>query len=388
MPVNMHFNYKDVPRAARFGFSAKKIWVQFLGFLVGTIVYDIFAYVGLLLSGFSLSEIWKEYHYLPIPLGESLTFGGETLVIIGAILFGVILLFFGVAISKITYEQLKGDEFYEVSKALRFSLREGKAAVSSIITLIIVAIFVLIGGIIIGLLGKIPWFGELVLLLMSVPIFFAALFLVYLFFSFIFAYYLAASIVATTKSDTFDSLFEIFSTVNEENWRFVAYELLLYGTKIVAFAIFVWSIGRGLWIIHNVLASPWLMGAKFANIEQAALSYFPVITPLYNIEPVLRALGVGAILNIPYSLPSLTIPQQILGFIFGIFFYFIVFFALSYWGTMHWSGNTLIFTVLAKKKDDIDLLKTKEEPSEIPSTEQKTESTEEPPKSQGEEVEG
>jgi len=388
MPVNMHFNYKDVPRAARFGFSAKKMWVQFMGFLIGTIVYDIFAYIGLLLSGLTLSEIWKEYHYLPIPLGESLTFVGEVFIIIGAILFGIILLLSGVAISKITYEQLKGDEFYEVSKAVKFSLREGKAAVTAILTLVIVAIFVLLGGVIVGLLGKIPWFGELVLLLLSVPIFFAGLFLVYLFFSFIFASYLAASIVATTNSDTFDTLFEIFSTVNEQNWRFVAYETLLYGTKIVAFSLFVWAISKGLWIIHNVLASPWLMGPKFANIEQVALSYFPVITPLYNIEPVLRVLGADAILNIPYSLPTLTVPQEILGFIFGIFFYFIVFFALSYWGAMHWSGNTLIFTVLAKKKDDIDLLRTGEERAESYVPEEKPEAEEKEPKSPGEETEG
>ena len=35
MLVKLHFNWKDVPRALRFGFSLKKIWVQFLGLLIG-----------------------------------------------------------------------------------------------------------------------------------------------------------------------------------------------------------------------------------------------------------------------------------------------------------------------------------------------------------------
>ncbi len=357
MPVKMHFNYKDIPRAARFGFSAKKIWVQFLGFLVGTILYDIFAYIGMLLSGMTLSEVWNEYHFLPLPFNGGLTFGGLVLVLIGALLFGLSILLAGVAVSKITYEQLKGDEFYEVNKAIKFALTEGKSAVTALITLVIVAIFVLIGGVIIGLLGKIPWFGELILLLMSVPIFFAGLFLVYLFFSFIVASYLVAAIVAVANTDTFDSLFEIFSTLNEENWRFVSYETLLYGTKVVAFSVFAWTVGKALYVIHLVLSHPWLMGKKFADITQTALSYFPIITPLYSIDPILRILGVDAILYPVYPVPNLPLPQQILGFIFGIFFYFIVFITLSYWMTIHWSGNTLIFTIIAKKKDDIDYLK-------------------------------
>jgi hypothetical protein len=363
MPAKLHFSFKDVPRAARFGFSAKKIWVQFLGLLIGTIVYDIFAYLGLLLSGMSLTEIWREYHFLPVPIGESLTFLGLVLVLVGALFFGVIIIFSGVAISKITFEQLKGDEFYEVGKALKFSLKEGRAAITSILTLVIVAIFIFVGGIILGLIGKIPWFGELFLLLMSVPAFFACLFLVYLFFSFIFAYFLAASIVATTKADTFDSLFEIFSTLNEQNWRFVTYETLLYATKFVAFSIFAWTVGKALLVAHKVLTLPWLMGTKYAGIEQAALSYLPggSLQALYAVEPYLRFLGVDVILRGGLSAPSLSVPQSILGFIFGIFLYFIIYLVLSYWGAMHWAGNTLIFVVLAKKKDDIDLLQVKEE---------------------------
>lgn len=385
MPVKLFYNIKDVFLSARLGFSIKKMWVTFLGLLLGTIVYAIFAYVSLLLSGFTLSEIWGVYHFVPIPYGESLTLAGRIILYIGIAFFVIINLFFGVATSKITFEQLKGDEFYEVKKALKFAFKEGGAVVLAPITLILIAISIIIAGIILGLLGKIPWFGELVLLLLAIPAFFGVLFLVYLFFSFILSLYISAPAVATTKADTFDTIFEVFSTLNEQNWRFIVYEVLLYIIKAVVVGIFAWAVGRALYIAHLVLGAPWLMGAKYTNIEQAALSYFTSSPLLDKLAGVLMFLKVDALLSVP-STPHLTIPSAILGFIFGIFLYLIIFLVLSYWLSTHWVGNTIIFTVLLKKKDDIDLLKEEEE-EEIKVEKPEEEKKEEEKKEEGEKVE-
>jgi hypothetical protein len=386
MPVSLHFNFKDVFRAARMGFSVKKMWVVFLGLLVGTIIYSIFAYIALLLSGLTLSEIWSAYRYVPIPVGEALTIWGRIFLCIGVVLFVVINLFFGVATSKITYEQLRGDEFYEVKKAISFAFKEGKAVILAPFTLILIIVGIIIAGIILGLIGKIPWFGEIVLLILSIPAFFGVLFLIYVVFALALSYFLSAGIVATTKSDTFDTLFEIFSTLNEQNWRFVCYEALLCGVKIVATGIFAWAVGRALWVAHTVLAAPWLMGVKYANIEQSALSYFTTSPLLDKLSGVLEFLKVDAILYVPSGM-DLPFPQAALGFIFGIFLYFIVFMVLSYWFSIHWVGNTLIFTVLIKKKDDIDLLAPKEEEEEKfeLSEEKEEEKKEEPEETKGEE---
>ncbi len=375
MAVKLHYNYKDVPRAARFAFSAKKIYVQFLGLIVGTILYAIFAYIGFLTSGISISEIWSGYHYIPVPIGEPLTFWGWFFVYLGLVLFAITQIFFGVAISKITYEQLKGDEFYEIKKALKFAFTQGKSAVFTPITILLVIVFILIGGVILGLIGKIPWLGELVLLLMSIPVVFTVVFIVYLLFALALAYFLVVPIVAVTNSDTFDALFELFSTLNDQNWRFVGYEVFLYVIKPIAFGIFAWAIAKGLYIAHWVLSAGWLMGEKFIRIEQAALSYLPEHPSLYGLEPILRILGADALLY-PTTVKALSIPEAVVGFFFGILLYLIIFVALSYWGVIHWVGNTLIFIVLAKKKDDIDYLEVKEE-EEFQFEEEKVESSEE-----------
>lgn len=360
MAVKMHFNYKDIPRAARFGFSAKKIYLQFLGLLVGTILYSVFAYIGFLVSGYSLSEVWSTFHYIPIPLGEPLTFSGYIFLYIGLALFVIVEILFGVAISKITYEQLKGDEFYEIKKALKFAFTEGKSAIFTPITIILVIVFILIGGVILGLIGKIPWLGELVLLFMSVPVIFTVVFIVYLVFALVLAYFLVVPIVSITNSDTFDALFELFSTLNDQNWRFIAYEAFLYVIKPIAFGIFAWSITKGIYIAHWVLSASWLMGEKFVRIEEAALSYLPSHPALYTFEPVLKVIGADPLLY-PQPVAHLTVPEAVVGFVFGILLYFIILVALSYWGAIHWTGNTLIFIVLAKKKDDINYLEVKDE---------------------------
>ena len=64
----MHFNFKDVFRAGRFGFSAKKIWVGFVGIFIAVIIYSVFAYAAFISSpGWNASQVWQAYRYIPFP---------------------------------------------------------------------------------------------------------------------------------------------------------------------------------------------------------------------------------------------------------------------------------------------------------------------------------
>jgi len=117
MPVKLHYNFKDVFRAARFGLSIKKIWVMFLGIFFGSIFYSIFTYISAILSGYSFKELWDQYHLLPI-IGIGEIYGWAKIIyIIGLILFAFFIFIFGTAVSKIHFEQLKGDEFYEIKES-------------------------------------------------------------------------------------------------------------------------------------------------------------------------------------------------------------------------------------------------------------------------------
>jgi len=48
--VKLNFNYKDIFRAGRLGFSAKKIWTGFVGLLLGLILFNLLAYAAFLVT--------------------------------------------------------------------------------------------------------------------------------------------------------------------------------------------------------------------------------------------------------------------------------------------------------------------------------------------------
>ncbi len=393
MAVKMHFNWKDIPRAARFGFSAKKIGVMVEALFVSSIAYAVLSYISLLASGWNIKEIWQAFRFIPTPQFSELTRLGGLIQYVAIFVFLVIMMFYGVAVSKITFEQLKGNEFYEISKARKFAFKEGRAVVFAPITILLIIGAILLMGVILGLIGKIPYLGEIFLLLSSVPAFFGVLLIVYLAAAFVVSLFISAAIVGSTKSDTFDTLFEVFSVLNEQNWRFLIYELLLWAVMIVAGAIWVFAIGRALYIAHAVLGASWLMGDKYVTLERIAHYYLSVPDGLVNsLRPFFNVTMTTPILYRPYSLPDANIVMQIVGFLFGILLYAIVFMALGYMLSIFWVGNTISYVVITKKKDDLNLLEQKEEEFEIEETitseETSTETTEEKQQEETKENEG
>jgi hypothetical protein len=370
MPVKLHYNFKDVFRAARFGLSIKKIWVMFLGIFFGSIFYSIFTYISAILSGYSFKELWDQYHLLPI-IGIGEIYGWAKIIyIIGLILFAFFIFIFGTALSKIHFEQLKGDEFYEIKESLKFAFKNGLASFFAPIALLIIVGLILLSGVIYGLINKIPYFGEIFFIIFAIPAFFVCLFIVYLLLSFLVSLFLSPSIVGTTGNDTFDTLFEVFSTLNEQPWRLFIYEILLFFTMFVAGSIFTFFVGKAIGIGYWVLSAKWLMGEKFSNIINNAWAFLPSYPFLTNFSSYFKFLGIEEILLIPGFL-KLPLFQAAISYILGFIGYLIIFMVLAYYLSMFYAGNNLIFITLYKIKDEIDLLAPEEEEEEV--TEEKEE---------------
>jgi hypothetical protein len=364
--VQLHFNYKDVFRACRLGFSAKKIWIQFLGFLVGAVGYILLGYVAYLAAGWSVEEIWVAHRLFFLP--QALPWFGWVIWAIGLVWLVAVLLLTGAAVSKVTYEQLKGDEFYEVKAAFKFALKQGKAALASPLLLLAFIALLIVAGIILSLLGAIPYFGEIFVGLMAIPAFAVSIFIVYLLIVFGFNLMIGPAVVGTTKSDTFDTLFEVFSCVNEQNWRFLGYEALLgFMAKLVTLVLALassWAVRIGGSVVRI------FMRGKLDDVLRNALYYLRVNPPDWfpvwgnlSLEGFLNSLGLGQVLG-PQSYIYRGWAMDISSFLLGIVFYGVILFVLAYLGATWFAGNTLIYTVLVKKKDDKNLLEVKEEEEE------------------------
>ncbi|MDH5682922.1 MAG: hypothetical protein OEZ20_00410 [candidate division WOR-3 bacterium] len=378
--TQLHFNYKDLFRACRLGFSAKKIWMCFLGYLIGFAGYCIISYVAYLLAGWNIQEIWLEYRLLPFP--QAYPWYSWLVWAVGVIYFLAVFLITGSAVSKVTYEHLRGDEFFEIKESFKYAFQNANALLLSPILPLLFVIALVICGLILSLIGAIPFFGEIFVGIMALPAFAVALFIVYLLIVFFFTLMLGPSIVGTTKNDTFDTLFEVFSCFNEQPWRLVVYGALLWvlsraGAFILGLASAA-AVKIGSVVVH-VFA-----GAKIydmlANGSHMLKINLPIWTPEIIrtfIERLLVYVRAGMIIE-PSYYTWVNWSTDVGSILFGIAFYCIVLFVLSYAAATWFSGNVLIYSVLVKKKDDKNLLeKSEEERLETKST---TPTTPEPSK--------
>ncbi|MEW6684919.1 MAG: hypothetical protein AB1393_01775 [Candidatus Edwardsbacteria bacterium] len=370
--IKLHFNFKDVFRAARLAFSPKKLWIQFCGLFLGSIFYAIFAYLTLMAEGQGIVEIWGSYHWLPLlPLEQVLGFAWYSwiLFIIGCLLFLITTLFANTLVCKIAFEQLKGNEFFEIKESMKFLKENWKAVIGAPFTIFLFTFFILICGFILGLWGKIPYVGEISVVLLTIPIFFVCVFIVFLLIVLGFSLKLSPAIVATTKSDTFDTVFESFSTVTSQPWRLVLYEFLLGAIAWLGLVILSTASRWALWIAKAELGWNVLMGDKLLGIIDKALVYLPPLKEfclrlcpqLSPSEPCAFLEGIGLGLT-----PSgLGIPLsgwgEFCAFLLGIFLWLIVLTVLSYFFAIGSVGQTLIYTILVKMKDEKNLLEKKEE---------------------------
>jgi hypothetical protein len=361
MKAVLSFSFRDVWNGVKYSFSFKKLWTQLQGLLLGVFIYSVFAYIALLVSGLSLGEIWYYWKFVPIPVGEGLSILGKILIAIGIFAFVLLNYVYAVAVAKITIEQLRGDEFYEVKDAVKFAWKKGWPVITTPLSITFVIVFILVGGIILGLLGKIPYAGEIIILISVIPAIVMCFFLVYLFIALLFSLILPPSVVASSESDTFDTLFEVFSTLNEQPFRFVLYQFYTWILALFTSSLFAWALGRAVWIMDRVWGASWLMGAKFKAVEETALYFFtssPVFSSFY---PYFRFLGVGAILNVPASLPPAGGLATFVGFFFGIGLYLMVFLVIAQVINSLNVGTLISYLVIVKKKDELDLLETKKE---------------------------
>jgi len=382
--VKLHFNYKDVFRAARLGLSFKKILIQLIGFIIGFLGYDLFAYLAHVSGGWSWVEIWDQFRLCPIyPIG--FPWYSWLIWLIGLIWFICVLLITGTAVAKVTYEQLKGDEFYEAKEAFKFALTHGKAVILTPLLIILFILLLVVMGLILSAIGRwIPYFGELFVMLMSIPAFFAAFGIIILLIGTLVSLLYGPAIVATTKSDTFDTLFESFSILQYQTWRLVVYTVLL--RVIIGVALFIAGylsakaifLGKG--IVGIFMADK--LDLLFNNAAHLVRITIPPICPDFVFQKITWTLEKFGMMNLlfPPGYQDVNWAMAIAGFGMGIFYYLIILMVLSYGFAIWWAGTTVIFTVLVMKKDERNLLEEKEEIPPVIEEEKKEEKEEEKPK--------
>ena len=368
--AELHFDFRDIFRAGRYGFSGKKITVHFLGLSLAYLIYEIFVYLSLLIAGGSAAkDFWNEYALLPACPFVDYDFEPIT---IGAMWLGTVILFVfffltSTMVSKITIQQLRGDNFFSMKDSLGFAKKNWKAVFGTLVGLIVIFGLFAATPIIVGLLGKIPGVGPIVVMLASIlaPIaFFLGLLMAYLIVILKVSLFFAPSVVATADSDTFETVYQHFSMVWNQPWRVIIYETLLFGVKLICVPI--WAIfcivGFALAMLPIRFLIPTDMkifmgyANKWLGEGIAKLSELPYADKLLVFDRVATTnLGVDQISGFNLFLIKVT-SIFMLGSIL-----LILLLVIAYLFSIASVGNTIIYTILRRRIDGENLLEVEEE---------------------------
>lgn len=364
--AELHNDFRDIFRVGRYGFSGKKISLHFLGLVLAYLIYEILVFISLLIAGGTAAkDFWDKYGLMPVLPTVNGDFETITIAAMGIGTLVLFLLFFSMStmVSKITMQQLRGDHFFSMGESIGFAKKNWKVVFGTFIGLIVIFVLCTVAPIIVGLLGRIPVVGDIIVMLASILTPFAfmlGLLMAYLVVVFGVSLFLVPSVVAAANSDTFETVYQHFSIIWNQPWRLVVYEILLFGVKVICSVIWAFFclagfviamlpvrllIPTGMKMIMGQ-ADKWLGGL----IDKLAeLPYIEAVKVFHLAEP--------ANLPIVLKIASVFIALSLLG-IMGLI--------IAYLLSIASAGNTLIYTMLRRRVDGEDLLDVEEENVDTP----------------------
>ncbi len=383
--VTMRFDWRDIFRSARLAFSFQRLWIQYVGMLLGYLVYVVLTYLSLILAGHNFSVFWAKYGLVPCVTGTPLPWYSWIVYIAGVVVLVYAWMVTALAVARAAYMNLKGNTFYTWKEAFNFALkRKGGSVISTPVAIAFIIFFTALGGIVVGLMGRIPYVGEVGISLFAIIWFMASLFLVFVILALAVSFLLTPAILATTDDDAFEGIFQSFSVMYTQPWRLILYELLLGIVSILGLGIFA-IFAKKAWALMTTLFI-WGMGDKYADLSYAA-SYLlqSWINPLWMWVKSIIGVGYSSYTSlfffsqdfIDYGLSPVT---TVSAWIFAIFLICIGGFIISYPFTIFNVGQSIVFMILKKVKDDENLLERKDREEEIEEEEKQEEVPEPEPK--------
>jgi hypothetical protein len=360
--AELHFDFRDIFRAGRSGFTPKKIAVHLFGLVLAYLIYEILVYASLFIAGGSaVKQFWDTYALLPVCSFADYAFEGIT---IGAMWLGTFILFVfffltSTMVSKITIEQLRGDHFFSMKASWDFVRKHWKAVFGSLVGLIVIFVLLALTPIFVGLLGKIPTVGRVILMFASVltPFaFFIGLLMAYLVVALGVSLFFAPSVVATVDSDIFETAYQHLAMVWNQPWRVFIYEALLFGVKVICTPI--WAIFCLIGFALAMLPIHFLIPTDMQHIMWQTDRWLGGSIDKLAVLPYMEHFKVFDIGSEPTNLPiTLTIAAIFMTFSL----LFIAGLVIAYLFSIASAGNTLIYTILRRRVDGENLLEVEDE---------------------------
>lgn len=376
--VQLRFDFRDLFRSARLGFSMQRMWIAFIGYGVGYVGYLIFTYLSLLANGKGLSDAWNTSGLLPCLFGQ----GGArwyawVIFAIGVAILLAAYLLTSTAIARASYMLLKGNNFYTWREAFAFALRKASSVLSTPVAIAVMAGCFVVGGLIIGLLARvIPYVGELGASLFTFMWMFSALVLFFLLVVLAVSLIIVPAIIATTDEDAFEAVFQSFSVIWSQPWRFVLYEALLGVITVVCMGLFAFAVKQAFLLMCGIFSVSWSFGDKFVNLAshgQYLLQKWLFVSQDWAKAVYWKFSPYVYFAREFYPIRGLSATLTISAYLFAITMLVVAWWVVSYGMATLQVGNALLYIVLKKVKDQENLLERKDKEEEEPEEAKKAE---------------
>lgn len=245
--------------------------------------------------------------------------------------------YFGGATTRLASLQVTKDESLELDKAMRFSHRKYSSYFWSLGACIAGFLFFMLVVAAVSLLGRIPWgIGSFlsIFLMIGYPLAVLAGFLMTLIaIGTVFGSPLFYPAISAEGTDAFDAISRGFGYVYTRPWHYIFYQLVALGHGIVSVG-FVYLFGWLMLTFTN--ASGFSMGKTFHNIT-----------------------------NIWIQTPDSAL-ETVAAYIYAFWFSLVAGLVLAYGLSYFFSAQTIIYFLLRKKVDGIEVNEVYEEKEELP----------------------
>ncbi len=356
----LRFDVIDIFKANRLAFSLQRIWIQFIGFVIGYLGYLIFTYIAIIISGFRFYDVWQQAGFLPCLS----TFGGNsiswTIFLVGVLIFVISHFIASTAVTRATYMLLKGNHFYTWREAYAFAFRKALSVIFTPVSIGVIILLFIVGGLMVGALGRIPVIGELGFSLFYLIWIFIGLMLFYFIIVFLISMIISPAIISTTDDDAFEGVFQSFSLVWNQPVRFIFYELIIAVCAFIGVLVFATLIKQGFLLTDSIFSLS--MGDKYISLMKQGMYILSgwVATTIGWIEILFGDYNTYFYFSREFIQLDVPIILHISSYIFAVMLLFVGIAVLSYGLAALNTGNTLLFIILRKMKDDYNLLERKD----------------------------
>ena len=255
--------------------------------------------------------------------------------VIFAVIKLVVIAIAGGAICRIAALQFARDEKPGLLEALRFSTNKFTSFVTAPLAPVGIIIFIGFFIFLLGLIGNIPWAGELIMGIFMVLALIAGALIAVVSIGAVAGFNLMFPAVAYDGSDCFDAISRAFSYVYAKPWRMIFYTVIaaVYGAICYIFVRFFAFLM--LWITHRSLQ----LGVLGGNKKLTAIWSGPSLTNLVDPPDLAAANWSETVAAVLVYLLLLAVVVLVVSFILSFYF----------------SANTIIYSLMRNKVDSTAL---------------------------------